>query len=82
MLQELPCSLFVSRCNELSDSELGRSVDAYEELALGGLHLGDVDVKEPDGVSLELLAIRLFSLDVRREGEVMSPETPMKRRSS
>ena len=46
VLKELPGSLSVSSCNELSDGELGRPVDAYEQvtLALGGLHLGDVDV--------------------------------------
>ena len=44
MLQELPGRLSVSRCNELSDSDLGRSVNAHKEieLAFSRLHLGDV----------------------------------------
>jgi hypothetical protein len=45
-LEKLPCRLFVSRCNALSDGEPGCPVKAHdeEELAPGGLHLGDVDV--------------------------------------
>jgi hypothetical protein len=44
VLQELPGRLPVSSCNELSDSELGSSVDTDEkvELSLGGLNLGNV----------------------------------------
>ena len=65
MLQELPGAASVGRFNELGHSELGGPVDAHEEieLALGGLHFGNVDVKEPDGVTLELLALRLVSLE-------------------
>lgn len=59
VLQELSGHLSVRRCNELNDGELGRSfnVDNETELAFSRLHLGDVDVKKPDGVALELLAI-------------------------
>jgi len=47
VLQEFPCGLSVNRCNALSDGELGCPVDADEqvELALGGLHLGNIDVE-------------------------------------
>jgi len=61
VLQELLSRLSVSRGNELGHSELCRPVDINEEneLALGRLHFGNVDVKEPDGVTLELLPLRL-----------------------
>ncbi len=72
-LKKLPGRLSVSRCNELSDCELGcpgdaHEVDAHEEveLALGSLHLGNVDVEEPDGVALELLPLGLVTLDIRQ----------------
>jgi hypothetical protein len=57
VFEELPSGPTVSRCNELSDGELGSAVDTDEEkeLALGRLHFGDVDVKESNGVALELL---------------------------
>lgn len=47
VLQELPRRLSVSRCHELGDGELGGLVNAdkEEELALGRLHFGYVDVK-------------------------------------
>jgi hypothetical protein len=68
LLQELPCRFSVSRRNELSDRELGRPVDADEqvELALRRLHFRDVDMKEPDGVTLELLPLGLDTLDIRK----------------
>ena len=74
VLQELPSRLSVSRVNELGDSELGRPVDANEqvELALGGLHLGNVDVEEPDGIPLELLALRLVTFDIRQARDAMT----------
>ena len=94
VLEELPGSLSVSRCNELSDSELGRPVDADEQvkLALGGLHLGNVpsrgllanrcraaDVKEPDGIAFELLASGLVTLDMRQARDAVPLQAPMQR---
>ena len=81
VLQELPGSLSVSRCNELSDGELGRPVDADEEieLALGSLHLGDVDVEEADGVALELLPLGLVAFDIRQARDAMPLQAPMQR---
>ena len=58
VLEELPGRLSVSRCDELSDSV---------KLALGGLHLGDVDVKESDGIAFELLAPLSPSTSGRRK---------------
>ena len=68
VLQELARCLSVSGGHELSDGELGRPVDADEQvkLALGGLHLGNVDVKETDGVAIELLPLRLVAFDIWR----------------
>ena len=73
VLQELPGGLSVSIRNELSDSELGRPVDSDEEkeLSLGGLHFGDVDVKEPDRVALELLPLGFVSRDIGKSRDAM-----------
>ncbi len=82
MLQELPGRLSVSRCNELSDGELGRSVNAYKEieLAFGRLHLCDVDMEEPYGVALELLSLGLVAFAIRQARDAVSLKAPMKRR--
>ena len=84
VLKELPSSASVSRFNKLGDSELGCAVDADEEveLALGGLHFGDVDVEEPDRVALELLTLRLVPFNVRQPGDPMTLQTPVQCRDS
>ena len=66
VLKELPGSLSVSGGNELGDGELGRPVYAHKEKepALGGLHLGNINVEEPDGVALELLPLGLVTFDI------------------
>ena len=53
--------------NKLGDCELARAVNGTEEieLALGSLHLGDVHVKEADGVTLEALTLGFVPFDVR-----------------
>ncbi len=73
VLQELPGRLSVSSCNELSDGEFGRSVNAHKkvELAFGRLYLGDVDMEEADGVALELLALGLIAIHVRQPRDTM-----------
>ena len=82
MLQKLPGRPSVSRCNQLSDGELGRSINAHEEkeLPFSCLHLGDIDVEEPDGGALELLALRLVALDIRKTGDAVPLQAPMQRR--
>ena len=67
-LQKLPGRLSVSRCNELSDSELGCAINADEQAKppFVGVHLGDVDVKVPDGIALELLPSGLSPGDIRK----------------
>jgi len=68
VLQELPCGAPVGLLDELGHRELACSVNADEEieLALGGLHLGDVDVEKADRVALELLPFRLVTGHVRQ----------------
>ena len=82
VLEELLGRLPVSRCNELGDRELGCPVDAHEEveLSLDGLHLGNVDVEEPDGVALELLALGLVTLDIRLARDAVTLQAAMQRR--
>ena len=55
-LQEGARGLRIGLVDELSDRELGGAVDGDEEieLALRGLHFGDVDVEEADRIGLEL----------------------------
>jgi hypothetical protein len=50
----------------LGHRERACAVNADEEieLALGGLHLGDVDMEKADAVSLELLPFRLVAIHV------------------
>lgn len=79
VLQELPGRLSVGCCNELGDGEFGSPVNADEqiELPFAGLHFGDVDVKESDGVALELLALGLVALDIRQARDAMSLQAAM-----
>lgn len=42
-----------------------------------GLHLGDVDMEESDGVVLKFLALRLVSLDIRQARNAVSLQAPM-----
>lgn len=83
VLQELPGRLSVSCCNELSNGELGSAVDANEqvELPFAGLHLRDIDVKEADGVALELLPLWLVTLNIWRTRNAVTLQAPMLRRS-
>ena len=81
MLEELPCCPAVGLVDQLRDRELARAIDADEqvELAFGGLHLGDIDVKEADGITLEALALRFFALDIRQAGDAVPLQATMQR---
>ena len=81
VLQELPGRLPVCLVDELGHGKFARAVNADEQkqLALSSLHLGDVDVKEADGVALELLALRLVALHVRQPRNAMALQAPMQR---
>ncbi|MFN7050743.1 MAG: hypothetical protein ACK4NH_01395 [Gemmobacter sp.] len=67
------------RYNALGGGELGNPVNADKgkALAFGCLHLGNVDVKDPDGVALENLALGSVALDMRQTREAMSLRTPL-----
>lgn len=76
MPQELRGSLSVNRCNELSYGELGGSVNAHEmtELPFYRLHLGHVEMEEPDGLPFEFLTLRLVAVDIRKTRDAMSQQ--------
>ena len=59
VFEELPRSSPVRLVDQLGDRELAGTVYADEqvELAFGGMHLGDIDVKEADRVALEALRL-------------------------
>jgi hypothetical protein len=53
--------------------------DEEVEPALGGLHLGDVDVDVADGMGLEGLPGWLVALDFRQSGDAVAPKAAMQR---
>lgn len=69
---------------DLDDGELAGAVDGHVEieLALGSLHLGDVDVEIADGVAPEGSLCCLVALDLRQATDVMALEAPVQRRAS
>ena len=83
-LQELPSCTPVRLINELRDGELACSVYAYKEIKLSfcGLHLGNIQMKVANGVSLETLSLRFVTLDVRQPRDAMPLQAPMQRRAS
>ena len=82
-LQEGARGLCISLVDELSDSKLGGAVDRYVEieLALRGLHFGDVDMKLADRIGLELALGRSFAFDLRQAGDPMTLKAAMQRRA-
>ena len=64
---------------QLSEGELAGAVDGDEEveLAFGGLHFGDVDMEEADGIGFESLLDRLVSLDLGESTDAMALKTAM-----
>jgi hypothetical protein len=81
-LKELPSGRSVSCCNQLRDGELGCAVDSDEqaEHPFAGLHLRDADMKEPDGIALELLALWLVALDLGQVRDAVMLQAQMQRR--
>ena len=63
--------------------ELRSSVDGHEEveLALGGPHLGQVDVEEADRIAVELLPPGLVAFHLGQTADAMAFETTVQRRS-
>ena len=81
VLQELPRRSSVSLVDQLGDRKLAGAVDADEqvELALRGLHLGDIHVEEADRIALEALALRLIALDVWQTGDAVPLQAAVQR---
>lgn len=81
VLEELPSCSPVSLVDQLGDRELAGAVDANEQVqfAFGGLHVGDIDVKEANRVALEALTLRFFALDIRQAGDAVPLEATMQR---
>ena len=69
--------------DQLNEGELRRAVDGDEEveLSLGGLHFGDVDVEEADGIGFEPLLRRLVAFDVDKPPDSVPLQAAMQRRS-
>jgi hypothetical protein len=69
--------------HQLDEGELAGPVDGDEqiELALDGLHLGDVDMEEPDRVGFELLPGRLVAVDVRQPADAVALQAAVQRRA-
>jgi hypothetical protein len=79
MLEEFPRGFAICFVYELRDCKLTGPVNAYKEikLALHGLNLGDIDMKEADGVTLELLTFRLVTLDIRQARDAVPLKASM-----
>lgn len=77
--QELGSNHLAGLGMEFGKSELGSSVNGHKqiELALGCLHLGNVDVEVADWVALELLLGRLVALNIWQPRDAMTLQTSM-----
>ena len=74
--QELGSDHFTCLAMEFDEGELAGAVDGYEQpqLALGGLHLGDVDVEVADRVGLELTLGLLLAGHLRQSADAVPQE--------
>jgi hypothetical protein len=65
-------SSHIGLLREFDHSELGSSIDGYEEMefALGGVHFGQIDVEEADRVALNFLR---FGLSPSTSGNRLMP---------
>ena len=82
-LQEGARGLHIGLVDELSDRELGSSIDGDEEieLALRGLHFGDVDGEEADRIGLELPPRLLIAFHLGQSADAVALQTAMQRRA-
>ena len=80
--EQLPSGAPVSLIDELRHGELAGAINADKEieLAFNGLHFGDVDMKEPDRVALELLPLWFVPFDIGQARYAVPPEAPVQRR--
>ncbi|AOX18764.1 hypothetical protein A0U89_15790 (plasmid) [Kozakia baliensis] len=81
--EEFPGRFPVGFPDQLCDSEFACPVDGNEEvqLALGGLDLCDIEMKEPDQVAFEALSFWLGSLHVRKPGYPVTLKAAMQGRA-
>lgn len=79
MTEEVCCDSTRRLLVQLDEDRLRGPVDGDQEieLALGGLHLGDVDMEEADRISLELLLRDLLASDIRQASDAMALEAAM-----
>ena len=79
VFEKLPRCSSISLVDQLGDCELAGAIDADEqvELAFGGMHLGDIDVKEADRVALEALPLWLAAFDIGQTGDAVALEATM-----
>ncbi len=79
--EEFPRSLAIRLIYELRDGKFAGPVNAHKEieLAFNRLHLGDIDMKEADGLTLELLPLWLVALDVRQARDAVPLKATMER---
>ena len=81
--QELGCSHLAGLLDKADKGELAGSVNRHKEiqLAFSGLHFGDIDVKEANGIMLELLTFWLVAIHIRQARYFMSLKTAMQGRT-
>jgi hypothetical protein len=80
VLEKFLCGAPVSLIHGLGNGELAGSVNARKEieLAFSGLRFANVDVKEPDRIAFEFLALQFAPFDIRQTRLAVSLQVPMK----
>ena len=73
------CSCLLMKFDE---SELRDAVDGDEhvQLALLSAHFGDIDMEIANRIGLELLLLRLLTLDIHKAADAMTLQASMQRR--
>ncbi len=81
VFEKLPRCPSISLVDQLGDCELAGAIDTDEqvELAFGGMHLGDIDVKEADWVALEALPLWLVAFDIGQTGDAVPLQATVQR---
>lgn len=80
--QEIGCDASCCLWRELGESELGSSVDGDEEveLAFGGSHFGEIDMKVADRIRFEFAFFWFVAFDLRQSGDAMALQAAVERR--
>ena len=81
--QKLGCSHLPRLLDEANEGKLAGSVNCDKEIELpfGGLHLGNIDVKEADRIVLELRPFRFVAIHVGQSRDAVTLKAPMQRRA-